>query len=55
MEKNKYDEYLLDTESSVAQGSTNSKSSCFSLCCCKGDKEVDKTYYINKWRKYLVT
>lgn len=43
-------EYLFEQEVEEPKGTF----SVFTMCCCKAEKEIDKSYYINRWRKYLV-
>ncbi len=50
------DEYLYPDDISTVP--TAKRSCCFYLFCCQcctsSNTENSKSYYINKWRKYLV-
>lgn len=48
--KDEYSEYLIE-ENRIQ---TRKTGSILSFCCCGSEKDIDKTYYINKWRKNLV-
>ena len=56
----KYEKYLISDENEDVEKVEKVKSKCclfylFCCCCCYAeDKEISKSYYINKWRKYLV-
>lgn len=50
--KDSNSEYLFEPENE--EPAPKGTFSIFTMCCCKADKEIDKSYYINRWRKYLV-
>jgi hypothetical protein len=51
-----YEEYLLEEDQTQVEKVKSS--CCYNIfcfkCCCREEKEISKTYYINKWRKYIV-
>ncbi len=48
------DQYLVDSDKNEENVASNKGCCCFFYCCCQEEKALSKSYYINKWRKYLV-